>query len=273
MMNILGSFLRDAIAGGSGGACCEPTFSGEGDFVCNPTSEVDCVDNPNAIFYPRQSCSEVECGKEACCTFNQDTGLTECTNVPPPFLVDECRDGERQGEGTSCAQLPCDVEVPEDEFPIGCITKPVGRPTPQTGYEWDTNLCQNAQFRVTIAAPDAPPAPFAPVNYGELQSVGPIRANEQAAGVEPCARHRARLVRGNDGYCRMMMCGRHVLGDPESLQVSEGWFYLEKDSIRPKAEGLTLIPTGYAAVAVGYRAPYWVEAHYHSYHLPCERIP
>jgi len=282
-MGIVGQFLRDAIAGGDFGACCTTNVSGPG-FNCTMRNKQSCFNvqevNPdpqNIFFYPGLSCSEVECGTAACCTDdgceNTDWYNPGGSHFPSPCDV---LDGEQKPRGTQCGQGLCDVPEPPEERPEGCMSEPVIRETRKTpgGYTWNTDLCQNAQFRMTIRRLDEWPVDAATrnvtsVNYAEMQSVGPIRANETAPGVEPCRRHFAKIGITNDGYARMFMCGQHVSTDSDTLQVSEGRFYLENNSIRPKVAGLQTIDNGYGAAAVGYRAPFWVEAIYHSQQIYC----
>lgn len=291
-MGIAGQFLRDlfGIAGVDRGACCR--FQTGGGFSCIETSRGSCFNgadvNPDPqtfFFYPNILCSEVECGTVACCLPDG------CDNTPwlgpggqvNPFDPDcATLGGEPQVRGTQCSTGICEVEQP-DERPEGCIKETTqesrartGRPSPPPGgFTWNTDLCQNAQFRMTIRLPSMPPADsptrsVTSLNYGEMMSIGAIRANETAPGVEPCRHHFAKLVQGNDGYARMMMCGQHVAGDPDTLQVSEGWLYLEDDSIRPKPVPIDQrIDNGYAAVAAGYRAPYWVEGIFHASQVYC----
>lgn len=274
-MSIIGDFLRDLVGGERHGGCC--TLSPAGDWSCQGTSEPDCPVSPFKMFYPGLQCSEVECGTEACCHGEQCTHTTWRAPGSPSNPFDPTcseQQGDPQGRGTQCASNPCEVEIPEDEFPRGCITKPRMKARAKTGYRWNTDGCQNGQFRMTMRPADQWPTDpevleYTHLGYGTLTSVGPIRANEQAAGVEPCARHWAHVVIGNDGYARMMMCGQHVLGQPETRQVSEGRFYLESEESRPKGTTIVPVPSGYAAVAVGYRAPYWVEAHYASHSVYC----
>lgn len=270
MAGILSDFLRDAVSAIPGGACCK----GAPEWVCTDTSPGDCLDDPDALFYPGLQCSEVQCGTEACCR------ETACNNEKPDFdLTDPnsgCLGGILQGPGTQCASNPCDAPEPPDERPEGCMTEPRAKPRAPGGFTWNTDLCQNAQFRITIRPAhewprSAEARKWVNLGYGEPVSVGPIRAVETASGVEPCRRHYAKMILTPDGYARMAMCSQHVLGDPESLLVSEGRLYLENDSIRPKPVR-DRIDNGYAAFALSHRAPFWVEAIYHSQPVYCGGI-
>ena len=281
-MGLAGDFLRDAIAGEPHGACCKSSPDGHGGFEwgCDRIAKHDCFnaqdENPEPetiFFYDGLECSEVDCGTEACCRGD------ECANEPPYSMLDPnsgCIGGVWQGRQTQCATNPCEAPEPEDR-PEGCMKSSQVRRRAPGGYTWNTDLCQNAQFRVVVRPEDEWPADpndqkWSHVGYAETVSVGPIRANENRPGVEPCRRHYGKVVQTETGYARMMMCGQHVFGDPRTLQVSEGRFYLEDDDSRPgdpKGAGLDRIERGYAAVAVGYRAPYWVEAHYHSHQVFC----
>lgn len=297
-MSFFGQFIVDAIAGSPQGACCRyqgQSPTGEAQWSCYETTRFICWDDanenpaPNDIFhYPGLRCSDIEgdCGKEACCL---EGG--HCENREPYRFTDPtttgCLEGTWAGRGTACAGLPCEApEPPEEERPTGCMTQTaaeqkeerLGIPMrPHGDYYWNTDLCQNAQFRMVIRRLSEPPRDHEArkwynVNYGEFVSVGMIRANEAAAGTEPCDRHYAKLVQTKSGYARMMMCGQHVNGDDDSLQVSEGRFYIESDATRPKPAPPDLIDDGYAAVAVGYRAPYWVEAIFHARNIFCTGV-
>lgn len=287
MMGVAGQFLRDAVAGEVHGACCT-RVAGEFAFDCRNISEVDCFggsENPDpdgVYFYPNLQCSEVTCGTQACCL------PTECVNAHPTtdrfdpitgelFLSCATQGGDAKPRGTQCATPEvCEVPEPPEARPEGCINiDRVAEARPGGPFTYNTDLCQNAQFRMTIRPPGMWPAdPFTrlvtSMNYGEPVSVGPIRANEMAPGEQACRTHFGKVVLTKSGYARMMMCGKHVRNDPDTLQVSEGRFYIEKDPIRPKPVE-DRIDDGYVAVVVGHRTPYWVEAIYHSSHAYCEQ--
>lgn len=289
-MGIAGEFLRAAIGGPVFGACCRnlPGPGGVSQFECTPRSKPDCFnaqeENPdpaNIFFYPNLGCNEVACGTIACCL---EDGCQHTPWIPPGGPVDpfdpDCVSlgGDPQRRGTQCSQRPCDVPDPPEERPEGCLTEPRARPRAPGGFVWTEDLCAAAQFRMTIRPPHEWPTrqqdhKFVALNYAEMVSVGAIRANETDSGIEPCRRHYAKIVITKTGYARMMMCGQHVLGDPKSLQVSEGRFYIENDSVRPKPRLSDRIDNGYAAVAVAYRTPYFVEAIYHAAQTFCREIP